>query len=203
MLFGRVEGDNVYAKLDLHAKLDTEPFVVAVNKALFESIAPDALRWRDLAVFQIKPAEIQALEIAKPDHPPVSLVRDKGLWNHAKSGGELNKINVDTLVNTLAGLRAVRWVGATAPEHGFDKPAVKIAFTTSDKKSHKLVIGAKTPEGMWFAAADEASTVFVVNDPDESALQIQLMQSALPAASPKPGASPSPALPAAVPATSP
>lgn len=182
VLFGKVQGDVVYAKLD------EEPFVVSLNKLLLDAIATDPVRWRDLAVFEFKPEEIESVEVTKADRPPVAIARENGQWKLAKGEGELNKINADSLVNTLSSLRAVRWIGTTTSEHGLEKPSVAIVFTTGDKKHHTLAIGAKTPEGMWFAAAENEPATFVVNEPDESALQIQLTRIALPEPPPKPSA---------------
>lgn len=181
---GRIEGEIVYAKLD------DEPFVVSINKALVESLATEAAAWRDLAVFEFKPTDLETVEVTKLDRPALLLTREKDQWKIAKGEGELNKINAETLVNTLAGLRAVRWVGRVQPEHGLDKATVAIKFTASDKKTHQLMIGAKTPDGMWYAAAEGQSVVFVVNDPDESALQIPLTQTAAFPATPTSGAPP-------------
>lgn len=103
-------------------------------------------------------------------------------------------MNIQSLLNTLTVLRAVRWVGATMPAHGFDKPQVTITFTTSpdDKNVHKLVVGASAGEGMWFAKADEREGTFVLSNPDLNAFKLPLvaMPSPSPAASPATSVSP-------------
>ncbi len=179
--FGRTEGEIVYAKLE------DEPFVVSLNKSVLEAMATDVSQWRDLEVFEFKPTAIEAVAVTKSARPPLEIVREKGEWKLAKTDGELNKINAESLVNTLASLRAVRWVGPAVPEHGFANPAVTIKFKAGGK-AHKLTVGAKTPDGMWFAVADDQVLTFVVNDPDESALQLSLTQGA---GTPAPNASPS------------
>src|SRR5207237_8517426 len=103
----------------------------------------DPIRCQYLAIFQFHPDQVESIEISKPDQPPVAVAREKGQWSLTKGEGTLNKNNVDSLANTLATLRAVRWVGLTAPEHGFEKPALVVAFTTADKKPHKLTLGSK------------------------------------------------------------
>ena len=88
----------------------------------------------------------------------------------------------------------MRWVGATTPAHGFDKPQLVVTFTTSpdDKTLHKLTIGNRTDDGMWFAKADGRDGTFVVSNPDLTALKLPLTKSA--ASSPSPSATPSPAV---------
>jgi hypothetical protein len=95
-------------------------------------------------------------------------------------------------LNTLSKLRAVRWIGATVPQHGFDKPQLTITFTTSpdDKATHKLTVGGAAPNGMWFAKVDEREGTFVMNNPDLNALKLPLTQTATP--SPSPTATPNP-----------
>ena len=97
--------------------------------------------------------------------------------DEAKGTEPVNQTNVQSLLNTLTVLRAVRWTGATTPAHGFDKPQVTITFTTSpdDKSVHKLVVGASAGQGMWFARTDEREGTFVLSNPDFNALHLPLM----------------------------
>jgi hypothetical protein len=84
----------------------------------------------------------------------------------------------------------VRWIGATVPQHGLDKPQLVITFTTSadDKATHKLTVGAPNGSGMWFARVDEREGTFLLNNPDLNALKLPLAQ----APAPSPAASVSP-----------
>ena len=87
----------------------------------------------------------------------------------------------------LSNLRAVRWVGPTIPQHGFDKPQLAISFTTSpdDKISHRLFVGSAAGDGAWFAHVDEREGTFIINDSDFNVLRLPL---AIP-----PGSPPAPA----------
>lgn len=182
--FGKTDGDNVYARLG------DEPFIVAVRRAFLDSIFTDPLQWQELAIFQFKPEEVQAVTVVTDRE--YALVRNANKeWTWAKGSEPINQVNVQSLLNTLTVLRAVRWTGATAPAHGFDKPQVAITFTTSpdEKKVHKLVVGAAAGNGMWFARTDEREGTFVMSNPDFSALRLPLV------------ATPPPGTPAASPAT--
>jgi hypothetical protein len=118
-------------------------------------------------------------------------------WTWVKGTEPINQANVQSLLNTLTTLRAVRWTGATAPAHALDKPQATITFTTSsdDKNTHKLVVGGPAGDGMWFARTDERDGTFVISNPDFSAMRLPL--AATPPASPTPTAvetpSPTPA----------
>ena len=188
--FGKVDGNNVYARLG------DEPFVVAVQRKLFDEIRVDPLQWQELSIFKFKPEQIHRLSV--PTNAEQTLVRGpNNEWTWAKGSGPINHTNVQSLLNTLSNLRAVRWIGSTIPPHGFDKPPLVIAFTTSpdDKTVHKLSVGAPTGDGMWFGKVDEREGAFVINNPDFNALKLPLVGQPPPSPSPSASASvfPSPA----------
>jgi Domain of unknown function (DUF4340) len=167
--FGKTDGDNVYARLG------DEPFVVAVRSALLDGILTDPLQWQELAIFRFKPEEVHKLSVALDRER--ELVRNANKeWTWVKGNEPINQVNVQSLLNTLTVLRAVRWAGATTPAHALEKPQITITFTTSpdDKKTHKLVVGGPAGEGMWFARTDEREGTFVVGNPDLNALRLPL-----------------------------
>ena len=122
-------------------------------------------------------------------------------WKWIKGEGAVDTADLQSLLNTLASLRAVRWAGATTPAHGFEKPQVVLTFTTSpdDKASHKLTIGNRTDDAMWYAKIDEREGTFVISNPDLTALKLPLAKAAAaspaPAQSRRPSGSPVPAPP--------
>jgi hypothetical protein len=189
--FGKVNGDNVYARLG------DEPFVVAVRKKFVDDIHVDPLQWQELLIFKFKPEQIHRLGVVT--NAEQTLLRGaNNEWTWAKGSGPINQTNVQSLVNTLSILRAVRWIGPTMPQHGFDKPQMTITFTTSpdDKQSHKLTVGGATDNKMWFAKVDEREGTFAISNPDFNALKLPLVAqpSPTPAASPatSPAISPTP-----------
>lgn len=182
--FGKTEGDNVYARLG------DEPFIVAVRRGLLDGIFADPLQWQELTIFRFKPEEVQTVTVVTDRES--ALVRNAGKeWTWVEGNEPINQVNVQSLLNTLTGLRAVRWAGATTPAHAFDKPQVTVTFTTSpdDKKMRKLVVGGSAGEGIWFARTDEREGTFIISNPDLNALRLPLV------------AAPAPMTPAASPAT--
>jgi hypothetical protein len=73
-------------------------------------------------------------------------------------------------------LHAVRWLGATTPQHGFEKPQLVLAFTTSpdNKTSHKLSVGAQNNDGTWCARVDGREGSFAISNPDLNTLKLPL-----------------------------
>ena len=183
--FGKVEGDNVYARVG------DEPFVVAVRRNLLDQIFVDPLQWQELSIFNFKPEQIHRVSVTTDKE--LSLARDAtNQWSWVKGSGPINQTNVQSLLNSLATLHAGRWIGATTPAHGFDKPQLVVMFTTSpdDKATHKLTIGAAAPNGMWFAKVDEREGTFAISNPDLNAFKLSLIGQE----SPPPSPSPSPTL---------
>ena len=179
--FGKVEGENVYARVG------DEPFVVAVRRNLLDQIFTDPLQWQELSIFNFKPEQIHRISVTTDKES--ALVRDsKNQWSWTKGSGPINQTNLQSLLNSLATLHAVRWIGSTIPAHGFDKPQLVATFTTSpdDKATHKLTIGTLTPNGMWFAKVDEREGTFVISNPDANALRLSLVGQESPSPSPSP-----------------
>ena len=179
--FGKLEGENVYARVG------DEPFVVAVRRNLLDQIFTDPLQWQESSIFNFKPEQIHRVSVTTDKE--LSLVRDaKNQWSWAKGSGPINQTNLQSLLNSLATLHAVRWIGSAIPAHGFDKPQVVVTFTTSpdDKATHKLTIGTLTPNGMWFAKVDERDGAFVIGNPDANALRLSLAGQESPSPSPSP-----------------
>src|SRR5215475_1534793 len=183
--FGKDDGDNVYARLT------DEPFVVAVRRSLLNQIPTDPLQWQELSIFKFKPEQIHRLSITTDKE--LSLERgENNQWNWLKGSGEIDRTNVQSLLNTLASLHAVRWLGATNPQDGFEKPQLTLAFTTSpdNKAPHKLIIGAPANDGTWCARVDGREGTFVISNSDLNTLRLPLVAQPSPAPSPTPSVTP-------------
>jgi Domain of unknown function (DUF4340) len=185
LAFGKEEGENVYARLT------DEPFVVAVRRGLPDQISTDPLQWQELSVFKFKPDQIHRLSITTDKE--LSLERgENNQWHWLKGAGEMDGTNLQSLLNTLSSLHAVRWLGATKPQDGFEKPQLTLAFTTSpdDKASHKLVIGAGAGDGGWCAHVDSREGTFVINNSDLNSLKLPLVAQPSSTPSPTPSVTP-------------
>ncbi len=184
--FGKVDGDNIYARLA------DEPFVVAVRRGLLDRVSTDPLQWQELSIFKFKPEQIHRLSVMTDKE--LSLERTgNNQWRWLKGSGDINQTNVQSLLNTLSSLHAVRWLGAT-PQHGFEKLQLVLTFTTSpdDRASHKVTIGAGSGDGMWCARVDEREDAFVISNQDVNALKLPLVTKAMLSPSPSQSAITSP-----------
>ena len=179
VFFGRTDGDKVYAKLD------DEPFVVSMPRTILDFALTDPLQWQDLAICRNKADEITGLEIVREGQPILSLERDKDkTWVLAKGDGKVNKTNVQSLVNTLATLHAIRWLGPVKPEYGLAKPTLSVIYRMGGQGGGKLTVGAATPENLHYATAEGLTGTFAISHPDFTAFELPLIDK--PAASTTP-----------------
>ena len=178
ILFGKVDGGNVYAKLD------DEPFIVSVPVGVLDHLYTDPLKWQDLAIFKLKPDDIVGLNVTKDGQAMLSMVKDKsGTWKPAKGDIALNVANLQAMASTLATLRAVQWAGAAKPGQGLDKPAVTIAFTTADKTTNTVTVGAQAGD-YWFGNAAGHEGTFEISKADHDSLTGDVLPEATPSPTP-------------------
>src|SRR5438270_2986528 len=185
--FGKGEGENVYARLT------DEPFVVAVRRGLLDQISPDPLRWQELSIFKFKAEQIHRLSVTVEKE--LSIERDQtNQWQWLKGSGQINEANLQSLLKTLSNLTAARWLGPTTAQHGFEKPQLVLAFTTSpdNTTSHKLTIGAQNNDGTWCARMDGREGAFEISNPDLNILKLPLAAQATATPSPSPSGTTSP-----------
>src|SRR5215468_8287724 len=183
--FGKQEGDNVYARLT------DEPFVVTVPRGLLDQISPDTLRWQDLSVFKFKPEQIHRISITTDKE--LSLERDQNnQWHWLQGSGAINQPNLQSLLKALSNLYAVRWLGTTTPQQGFDKPQLLVSFTTSpdNKTSYKLTVGAQNSDGTFCARVDGRDGTFTISGVDFNKLKLSLETQGTASPSPRTVASP-------------
>jgi hypothetical protein len=167
--FGKADGDNVYARLT------DEPFIVEVRHGLLDQISPDPLQWQELSIFKFKPEQVHRVSLTTEKE--LSLERDQtNQWHWLKGSGEINQANLQSVLQSLSSLHAVRWLGATTPQHGFEKPQLVLAFTTSpdNKVSHRLTVGAQNNDGTWCARVDGREGTFSVSNSDLTTLKLPL-----------------------------
>jgi len=186
--FGKEEGDNVYARLT------DEPFVVAVGRGLVNQISPEPLRWEDLLIFKLKPEQIHKVIITTDKE--LSLERDQNnQWHWLQGSGAISQANLQSVLKTLSNLSAVRWLGPTTAQQGFDKPQLVLSFTTSpdNKTSQKVTVGAQNSDGTFCARLDGRDGTFAISGLDFNKLKLPL-ESQSTTASPSPMTALSPSL---------
>ena len=167
---------------------------MAVRRSLLDQISSDPLQWQELSIFKFKPEQIHRLSVTTEKE--VSLERDQAnQWHWLQGTGQINQTNVQSVLNTLSGLHAVRWLGSGAAQQGFEKPQVVLAFTTSadNKASQKLTIGARNSDDTSFARVDGREGTFAISNSDSNTLRLPLASQAIAPPNTSPTATSSPA----------
>lgn len=146
-----------------YAHVEEEPFVVGLDPQFVERIPTSAAQWRSPVVKNFDPASIDTIGVETTGGEPVTFTRQQETWS--SSGSAANQVAVQSLANTLAKLRAVRWIGDTSPEQGLQDPEMRVTVTAAGK-TESLLIGNTTPDQMHFAQYEGDSGVFLMSDPD-------------------------------------
>lgn len=187
LLLGKVDGDKLYAKLK------DEPFVVAVDPAMIGEVNRHALAWKNPVVNSFKADEITSVEISKGESKAWKVEKDPaGKWKLTAGGGEINETNVLSILNTLANLKAVEWVGPTSPEYALEAPRLSVTYTLGEKKE-TIRVGAATPQGATYAS--KGQEVFLLGSADYGSLDLSVAtepnpDGAAPAGTPQSSATP-------------
>ena len=162
-------------------------------KTVLDGIPADALAWQPLSIFQVDPEKVGVLDEQAKGSPELALTRtEKGEWTLSKGTGPLDQAKVQSVVNTLSRLHAVRWVGPVKPEYGLDAAGTTLSFEgTGDPKTRRtVVIGGLTPDQMGYAKADGKDGAFLISRPDYDTLLQPLVPPPAPTATPTPAPAP-------------
>jgi hypothetical protein len=146
-----------------------------VRRALLDQISPDPRHWQELSIFKFKPEQIHTVSVTTDKE--LSLERDQNnQWHWLKGSGAVNQPNLQSLLNTFSNLYAVRWLGATTSQQGFDRPQFVLSFTTSadNKTLHKLTIGVQNNDGTFCARVDGHDEAFAISNADFNNLKLPL-----------------------------
>jgi uncharacterized protein DUF4340 len=119
-------------------------------------------------VFTAEPADVTEVEIKRPDSV-VKLKREGDGWQilePVKARGDRGPIDetVTSVVTTRMD-REIESAPTALGDFGLDKPAAEVTLRLKDGKQLGLVLGAKSPTGVWVYAREAGKpAVFVVGD---------------------------------------
>jgi hypothetical protein len=119
-------------------------------------------------VFTVEPADVTELEIKRTDST-VKLKRESDGWQIlAPVNARGDRGPIDETVTSIVTARMDREIEAdpkSLGDFGLDRPAAEITLRLKDGKQAGLVLGAKSPTGVWVYAREAGKpAVFVVGD---------------------------------------
>jgi len=117
-------------------------------------------------VFKIEPADVTEVRLKRADEV-VRLKREADGWQMLEPVvARADRGAVEDALTTIVTAKADREIAAapaSLTEFGLDKPAAEVTATLKDGKQLGLVLGSKSPTGVWVYARDrDKPAVFVV-----------------------------------------
>jgi hypothetical protein len=119
-------------------------------------------------VFSVEPADVTEVAIRRPEDT-VRARREGGGWEllePIKARGHRGQL--DEIVTTIATAKMDREIAAapaSLADFGLDKPAAEVTLNLKDGKQIGLVLGARSPTGVWvYARERDKPAVFVVGE---------------------------------------
>ena len=173
LLFGPIEGDHAYCKLD------DEPFVVAASKNLIGSIPTDAILLQPLDVMDFNPEDVMKISSRKGSDTTVLEKRD-GVWKVGSGEGSVNLPAVQAMLSLVGHLRTPKWIGPIDPaSQGLEKPEFELNFESKkgdQTSSLKLSVGSPYEgENALHATVSSKPGTFSLNKADKDILSANLL----------------------------
>jgi hypothetical protein len=178
LLFGKVEGESGYVKLE------DEPFIVAAEKVLLESLPTETYDLLPPAVpelvLEFKSTDAVGFELSVKDAPVVSMKKADGVWKLTNGEAKPEEAALEALLARVAGLRAGRRIGQYAPlTASLADPALTLKISTQingAQTHHTLKVGTPLKDGTFPATLDGKEGFFLLSAEDGFALQKTLLQ---------------------------
>ena len=174
LLFGPIEGDSAYCKLE------EEPFIVSAPKLLIEQIPTDPVCLQPLEVLNLKAEEVVSIT-SKKGADIVTIEKQADSWKRSGGEGAVNQDAVQNILRLVAGLRTTKWIGPTDQlAHGFEKSEFEIRFESKkdgEAGSLRIVVGSPYEgENYLHATASHKPGTFSLNKADKDILFSNLLQ---------------------------
>lgn len=174
LAFGKTEGDIVYARVE------SEPFIVAVERSVVESIHTDWNDWRQLSILRCRPQEILSFDLIPyidgGARQPISFHVESGTWiTNEKTPGIVNRGNIQKFIKTLATLNTPQWTNEPGPL----VPSLAIEFIVKTKLN-RLVLGVNAEDGSCLATFQGKPGIFRIAAPDVAMLRLRLLDPVMP-----------------------
>jgi hypothetical protein len=168
LLFGQMEGENGYVKLD------DEPYVVTASKSLVQSIPSDILSLLPMGspepILELKPEELKVLEIQHSSASPVRLEKKESIWILAnQQAGTIEQDAMQKIEGLLASLQGNRVSDENAVgllKENLKSPILSLkAHKIKDGKEEtvELTVGEATKGGEFPAKVSGKDGIFLLS----------------------------------------
>lgn len=140
----------------VHARLGSNERIVAVRDFSAYRVSARPESWLDRAVIDVVAADVSALEIARPDHPPLALKRDGDAWtvSEGERAGPAQADAATSLVDDVVGLKLTKVAGTLSGDP--EGALLEVTLTTQGAD------GAATSQGYRVARSGDDGGYLVV-----------------------------------------
>lgn len=176
LLFGMDEDGAVYAKLE------EEPFIVSVSKALVESIPKDQASLQPLPspelVREFSPEKVVKLEITKDSGEVMALEKSEAGWKSSTNSPSADSAAVETLLKHLASLKATHKKPSPRDAASHNEKAlieIKLGLLSEGSASEiEYSVGQQDKDGYFPTTLNGKSEVYLLRPSDKEALMAKL-----------------------------
>jgi Domain of unknown function (DUF4340) len=162
---------------DYYARVEEEPYIVAIPKRLVEQLSTSSLAFRSREILSLQRSELLSVEIKTKDKTTVLTRNGKGQWVVQGPTGKQNDLAVQTFLNTVTSLRALTWALAD------DSPTVDPGGETvvlhlknqNPAREITLQMGAPDKQGNRYATISTQPGTFLLSSADFQRLQAALV----------------------------
>ena len=164
-------------KDEYYARVEEEPYIVALNKRFVQQLPTSAFSFRSLDILTLQRSDLSSVEINKKGSTAVLARGANGQWVLQGATRVQNDTAIQSLLNTVAGLRAIAWVTDTNLASGTDLPEETIVIHTTNRANPDAItlnIGRANEQGDRYASISTQPGTFVVRSADFSTLQDSL-----------------------------
>lgn len=151
-----------------------EKIAVWVQESVFAGLALQAAQWQRLVLSGPESGELLSFEVRQGTEVRAFQFRAAGGWTRSAGPEKFEPARVESVAGLLRRLRAVRFETERA-EQGLDRPQLEVTARFASRPQPLTVrLGARTPEGMWFAQVDGREGATVLTEPDVRLFRVLL-----------------------------
>jgi Domain of unknown function (DUF4340) len=162
LAFGNSENGFTYARLE------EEPYIFSINDQLLANLPTTEFSFQTLDVLDLRRNQLASLRLERGGPEAVELLRGpQRKWVLKGHENQQNDGQIQLLLTTLTGLRAVAWVGNPKPEYGLDQPSllIRISYQSSEQNREVDVkFGTTNSENQHYGMTNGIEGVFLLDD---------------------------------------
>jgi Domain of unknown function (DUF4340) len=162
LAFGNSENGFTYARLE------EEPYIFSINDQLLANLPTTEFSFQTLDVLDLRRDQLASLRLERGGPEAIELLRGpQRKWVLKGHENQQNDGQIQLLLTTLTGLRAVAWVGNPKPEYGLDQPSllIRISYQSSEQNREVDVkFGTTNSENQHYGMTNGIEGVFLLDD---------------------------------------